>query len=235
MMITQLKTKITNSTYIYIDTLKEPINEEKRVYAINWFNTRSLWMYNLYNFLASSQVEKVGGRAFLKAKVGNILLGDKEDFREILLIVTYPTLTDFTKLVKMPLFIIVSLFRIFSVKDFTFGFTHKKDGLQLNETTYIGDFYAIHHYRGESYIHERIQALCQEKKIKIYYLGKSVATLSTGDKETATEQTPSLLDGIVLFKADEEAVLENFLGSEAYLNITRKTQSSFIALIDRIL
>lgn len=234
-MTTQLKTKITNSTYIYIDATKESIDKEKRVYAVNWFNTRALWVYNLYNFLATSQVKKVGGRAFFKAKVSKTLLGDKKDFRKVLLIVTYSKLTNFTQLVKMPLFIFVSLFRIFSVKDFTFSFTHKDETLQLNETSATDGFYAIHHYRSVTSIKEEIKALCQEKKIEIYYLGDTVATLSTGDKEKATEQTLSLLDGIVLFKANDEALLESFLTSINYLHITQKTQSSFIGMIDRIL
>ncbi len=57
-----LKRQLTKSISIEVipvDGSKE-INE--RVWAINWFNFKRKWLYNLYNLLASKYVVQVGGQ-----------------------------------------------------------------------------------------------------------------------------------------------------------------------------
>ena len=36
------------------------------VYAVNWFNTRSAWLYDFYNLIAARSVLAVGGVPILK-------------------------------------------------------------------------------------------------------------------------------------------------------------------------
>jgi uncharacterized protein (DUF1330 family) len=229
-----LKANITKNSYVYIESIDGKIDIEKRVYAINWFSTKSLWLYNLYNTLANPMVEKSGGRGFLKARVKKTLYGSKSDYRDVLLIVTYPSLKSFSRLVEMPLFLLVSLLRMFSVKEFTFGFTHRTDDESVKEVPKNQDEYLVHHYKCKEKIDKDIELLCKETNIDIYYMGVISALLSSGD-EKAKEQTPCLMDGVIVFKSTTIKSLEYFVQSEKYQALINKMQSSFIATLDRIL
>ena len=235
-MISQLKVKVTNNTSIYINAIDNEVDETKRVYAINWFNTRSLWLYNFYNFVASPFVKRVGGKVFIKAKVKKTLFGDIDDYRDMLLIVTYPTLLDFIQLVKNKFFIFVSFFRIFSVKEFTFGFTHRVDKTPSIELPTQSGSYAIHHYRTKQNIAQEIEVVAnQEKGVELYYLGETVALLSIGDNINSKEETPSIIDAIAIFRTDNDENMKLFLKDKKYFKIVEKTDSSFIALVERVL
>jgi len=195
-----------------------------------------LWLYNFYNFVASPFVKRVGGKVFIKAKVKKTLFGDIDDYRDMLLIVTYPTLLDFIQLVKNKFFIFVSFFRIFSVKEFTFGFTHRVEKNQSIELPTQSGSYAIHNYRTKQNIAQAIElATNQENGIELFYLGETVALLSTGDNINSKEKTPSIMDAIVIFKADSDEKMRLFLRGQEYSKIIEKTDSSFIALLQRVL
>ena len=231
---TTLSAKITKKNFVYIDSIKGNLDIEKRVYAINWFSTKSLWLYNLYNTLANPMVEKSGGRGFLKGKVKNVLHGEQSDYRDVLLIVTYPNLNKFKKLVEMPLFLLVSLLRMLAVKEFTFGFTQRVDDKSVEEVPKTQDEYVVHHYKSQDSISKEVERLAKESSVEIYYMGEIFALLSSGDEEEK-DQTPCLMDGIVVFKAQEMKTIENFVQGNDYQALISKTQSSFVATLERIL
>lgn len=220
-----LEIKISNSTNVCIEAIKDEINLEQSVYAINWFNTKSMWLYNFYNILATPLVNKVDAKSFIKAKVKKVIIGSVDDDREVLLIVRYPNLLHFKKLLEMKLFLLVSLFRMVSVKDFTFGFTHKLDAEDNFKEEKQKRYYVVHHYKTSHNISLDMKILCQENKIELFYSGEVSALLS---------DVPCLMDGIAIIKSDDENKLEAFCRSEKYKMIIDKTQSSFIAMIDRI-
>jgi uncharacterized protein (DUF1330 family) len=229
-----LKARVTKNNFLYIESIDGEIDIKKRVYAINWFSTKSLWLYNLYNTLANPMVEKSGGRGFLKAKVKKTLHGEQSDHRDVLLIVTYPSLRDFTRLVEMPLFLLVSILRMLAVKEFTFGFTYRVGDESVKEVPKTQGEYVVHHYKSQEHISKDVALLSEEQNIEIYYIGVISALLSSGD-ENKKEQTPCLMDGIIVFRSQTLKELEDFIQSEKYQTLINKTQSSFIATLDRIL
>jgi uncharacterized protein (DUF1330 family) len=229
-----LKASITKNNFIYIESIEGEIDTQKRIYAINWFNTKSPWLYNLYNTLANPMVEKSGGRGFLKGKIKKTLHGIKSEHRDVLLIVTYPSLKHFTKLVEMPLFLLVSLLRMLAVKEFTFGFSHRVDDENVVEVPKTQGQYAVHHYKSKDSISKEVELLSKESNVEVYYMGEIFALLSFGD-EKKKEQTPCLMDGVVVFTSEQMKNIEDFVQREKYQALINKTQSSFIATLERVL
>ena len=104
------------------------LKDDEPVYAINWFNTRSALVYDFYNFLAVRSVRKIGGGPFIKCKLEKTLIDDDTLRRDVLLIVKYPSLVNFRRMLESTMFQLVSLLRTAAVSDFTFGFTKRQDG-----------------------------------------------------------------------------------------------------------
>ena len=94
----------------------ENVQAGSPLFAINWFDTRVAALYHFYNTMAASRVFRIGGKVFMKAKVGKQLVGDSEMKRQFLLIVNYPSPEAFLTLVGDPVFQVISLLRTTAVK-----------------------------------------------------------------------------------------------------------------------
>jgi len=120
---TEVRGKFSNNVDVFIRSVHSDANLDESFYAINWFSTKMEWLYHFYNFLAVRSVLKVGGKPFFKAKVTETLVDDNRGRRDLLLIVNYPNGKKFISLMESTYFKMVSIFRILSVKRFTFGLT----------------------------------------------------------------------------------------------------------------
>jgi hypothetical protein len=231
----EITAKVTNKLDVIIRATRPGINLEESFYAINWFSTKVEWLYHFYNFLASKSVIKIGGAAFFKARVTEIILDELQGKRELILIVRYPGGQNFKALLESTYFKVVSIFRVLSVTDFTFGFTHKIES-DPNSKIEDGLHYAIHHFKTTKKTDEilkNIQAVLP-KNIRIKYSGHTIASLNSQEKNKAMSQIPNLMDGLYIFQSPEEENLRALFKSDAYQTFLSTFQSSHISLLNRI-
>lgn len=232
----EIRGKVTSKTDVLIRANDTNVDLNQPFYAVNWFDTKVEWLYHFYNFLAVKSVRKVGGIAFFKAKVKEVLVGDAKDQRELLLIVRYPSGQQFKSLMQSTYFKMVSIFRILSVSKFTFGFTHK---IQLDKTSKKSDglHYAIHHFKTQKDSTKVINQLSQylPKEVQIKYTGAMIANLYSQEKGAAASQIPNLMDAIIIVQSKDEAAIRAVFASTTYQNTLQKlTSSSSISLLNRI-
>jgi hypothetical protein len=227
-----------------IKSIQTDVPLEQPVYAVNWFNTRFKWMYDYYNLLAAPSVFKIGGSIFFKGVVTKTLYGNEADSREVLLIINYPSGNNFLKLVKGKFFLLVSLLREIAVKQFSFGFTKRLDSTvpSLNENRKRkfdpSKSYAIHHFKTDKPIViflAIISIYAQSKGIKIDYAGQTSSLLFFENRKGRDKQVPCLMDGLILFEGDKEKQVEEFLMSKGFQDKIAQLESSYIALLNRVM
>ena len=220
---------------MFIKSLDKTISLNQPVYAINWFNTRSLWLYNVYNFLGSFSVKKVAGSPFFKARVNEVLYGEEEYQRSVLLIVNYPALENFKQMAENLYFKLVSLLRIAAVKEFTFGFSRRTDAGEYDVQNNQNDkAYVIHHYRADKDIMPQLERLVHRHDVIVLFSARISALLFSGDATQPNEQIPCLMDGIVLLSADNVSQIKNAVADDNYQQVIQQTQCSFIAALERV-
>lgn len=225
------------SAYIFRDA--NHLSEDEPIYAINWFNTKSSLIYDFYNSLAVSCVRKIGGAPFFKGRHVKTLYGHKEDKRDVLLVVRYPSLTNFRVMLKSKVFQGVSIIRMAAVKDFTFGFTKRADnGADLSPMTpneKAETFYGVFHYSGVGEIDTSLAALTLEPSVEIFYRGNIRAHIGTGESSNAATQVPCAMDALTIFKSTDAHALERLAQQEAFAALTAEAESAFFGLYNRIL
>ncbi len=143
----EIECKIAKDRTVIIKAVSPQISLKEPLYAVNWFDTKSKILYNLYNLLASKSVYKVGGKAIFKGIVLEKIQGKQEDHREMLLIVKYPSAYSFKSLIDSLYFKLVSILRIKAVLNFNFGFT-KVYASSYKQIEDKAKTYAIHHLEG---------------------------------------------------------------------------------------
>ena len=145
-----MERQITSGTKILLDPASDTIDGTTPLFAINWFNTRVLWLYNLYNLIASRSVFKIGAKVFFKGRVSRTLLGSPERARQMLLVVNYPNGERLLDMLASRFFQVTSLLRMAAVKDFSFLLNRRVDGPTLLATR-TPEFdsskrWLVHHY-----------------------------------------------------------------------------------------
>ena len=93
-------------------------------------------------------LHKIGGRLFFKGILKKRLEGNDTDERKMLLLVYYPSLLHFIRLLKKKIFQLASILRITSVKEFNFGFCQRlmDEGPPLTKKTDNLN-YVVHHFK----------------------------------------------------------------------------------------
>ena len=234
--------KITSSIRIHITALRSDFNVDQPVYALNWFNSRQLWLYNFYNLLAARSVLKIGGVPFFKARVATVLHGDNADCRSVLLIVRYPDINHFKTMLQSRYFQCVSIIRDLAVAQFTFGFSTRTDMQDVGEFANQNrisksQVYAIHHYRLSkqvSDIAERATELAALHQVKLAFSSCVSARLYPQKGSTPPVAVETIMDGCMLMQADSQARIEQLVVNPDYKALLATTNASFIATLDRI-
>ena len=229
-----IKARISQSMSVFICSVDEDYALSKPVYAINWFDTRLLWLYNFYNLLGAISVKKVGGKPLFKGCVKQVLHGDSPSRRDVLLLVRYPTGENFRQMLESRIFQLISMLRILAVKNFSFGFSRRTDSVKdyLNENTF--SVFAVHHYQSKNDIVEQIRSIAYGFGVDIYFAGRITALLASGDASEANEDVPCLMDGALLLRAESENDITRLVVSDAYRQVVEQTSNSFIATMDRL-
>jgi len=224
-----VEAKITKSISVFIRSVDADYSLREPVYAINWFNTRLLWLYNFYNLLGSMSVKKVGGKPIFKGRVKTVLHGEEHHRRDVLLLVNYPAIENFRQMLESIYFQLVSVLRMLAVKDFTFGFSKPTTKISGFSAAKENKIYAIHHYQGEIEINESIEKIIENSGVSIFYSGSITSLLFSGD-----EQVPCLMDSMILLEADTEDQLRKIIADKRYMDIVEQSRNSFIAILSRV-
>ena len=234
--------RITANLRVLITALRTDFKLDQPVYALNWFNSRSLWLYNFYNFLAARSVLKVGGVPLFKARVATTLYGDDADHRSVVLIVRYPGISQFKNMLETRYFQLVSVIRSLAVAQFTFGFSTRtdiQDDGEFNQHNRISDshIYVIHHYRVSdqvSGIAERAAALAATHQLKLAFSSRVSARLYSQKDSRPPVAVETIMDGCMILQADSQSQIDQWVASTGYKQLLATTDSSFVATLNRI-
>ena len=228
----EISAKVTGSTSVLIKTVGEGHSLNEELIAVNWFDTRTEWLYHLYNSLASRSVKKIGGLPLFKAKVAKDISDDKFR-RDIILIVQYPSGNAFKNLIESNYFKIVSLLRVKAVNRFTFSFTKAVINPKF-EKKYA--FYAIHNYSSrmaKEVILDNIKEV-EQGNISVLYNGYTFAHLSKVIKGQSPEDIEYIVDNVIVYGGDNEEQLTQFLNSASYKAHFGTQQNEYKGLLNRI-
>jgi hypothetical protein len=229
-----LKRDITKTMAVEIIPAGSGDLTTERVWAINWFNYKSKWLYSLYNRLAAPHVINVGGQLLFKGHMQRKIFGSDELGRQTLLIVTYPKIDNFLELLTIKAFQLKSLLRVKSVKDFVFGFTRRldKNEAALPQKYTADNPYLVYHYtdRNET---ESLYELARENGVKVFFHGEKMAQLKRIEEGKEDVVAPFFMDGIMLFEAENEGVIDDFTAKEGFLQINSLQNGSFAGIFTR--
>ena len=229
-----LKRELTKTISVEIIPVGKGDIGTERIWAINWFDYKTKWLYSLYNKLVAPHVIQVGGQLLFKGHLKRALFGEEEFSRETLLIVTYPKVENFLDMLSVKAFQLKSLLRVKSVKNFVFGFTKRVD---KNESAPIvkyngGSSYLVYHYQGNP-DHEKLHELAREQNVKIFFHGEKMAQLKRMEEGKDDVLAPFYMDGILVFEAENEEAVANFAASKGFLQHNIVNKSGFAALFTR--
>ena len=233
---------ITGAVRVHITALRADFDINKPVYALNWFNSRQLWLYNLYNLLAARSVLKIGGVPFFKARVATTLHGNEADYRSVLLIVRYPDISQFKTMLQSRYFQLVSIIRGLAVAQFTFGFSTRTDIQDIEKFSSQhriaeNKAYAIHHYRlsdQATNIAEKATELAASHGVTLAFSSYVSARLYPQKGSADPVAVETIMDGCMIMQADSQSQLEQWVASADYRALLATTDASFIATLDRI-
>jgi uncharacterized protein (DUF1330 family) len=239
-----VKAQVTSTTSILIKAVSGDVDLDldNQVYAINWFNTRFKWLYTFYNMAAARSVFKIGGKVFFKAEVSLTVQGKDEDARKLLLIVNYPSAYSFLELVKDRYFQLVSIFRIVAVKGFTFGFSERLDSKELlqdrRSSIDATKVYGMHHFRTNKAVIDflpQVRDMAAAGGVTLYFAGQISSLLFSANKNGEETQVPCLIDGLLLYEGDSKEQLKSLFKTEDYQDEIKKLDSSYLALLKRVM
>ena len=215
-------------------------DDSAAIFAINWFNLKSNFVYNLYGLLATKYVIKVSGKLFFKGNLIQQLDGDPTNCRKNLLIVSYPSPKHFLKLVSYKFFQFISIFRVFAVKQFCFAFSKNIYSITtIEKKTFTKEqIYLVHHFKGDKTglmnNFDQLASTATEFSVKPFFCGVAYANLV---RESSGVQRPVEfpMDGMILFSADSTKQLETFIACEAFQQFKNNNAENSSYLYSRTL
>lgn len=238
--VPELTARITNSLQVRVQPVRHHWDHHPHpVHAINWFDTRSLWLYNLYNAIAAGSVEKVGGVPLFKGRWQETLYGQQHDQRETLLLVRYPSAENFTSMLANRLFQITSVLREIAVKHFSFGLS-KATTVELSEWGGKDtQHYLVHHWTSTDQgaadeERERFHVAAKHLDVSVAFSARIEYTLALKKANTESTQVPCLMHQLLLLSHTDQRALRNCIASDSYKAALELTDTSYIALMSRI-
>jgi len=200
------------------------------LFAINWFDTRLSVLYHFYNSMAASRVFRIGGKVFIKAKVGEQLAGDSTMKRQFLLIVNYPSPEAFLNLTGDLVFQVISLMRTAAVKRFSFCLNKRYEDPQLLKTRFQDHDetkkYAVLIFKGD--FAEDLRALAKGQSIELLFSSERALTLAV-KKGEIVEGNTAITEKVFLLRADDEEPLETFFSASEFIDASSSWEDFFAA------
>ena len=235
--MSQKSYRVSSKTTIHISASDNQSDLDQPLYAINWFNTKSKSLYNLYGALAFPHVKKVGGEVVFKGKVRETLGGNDKLKRELLLIVKYPNADSFLGLFTQKLFLIKSMLRVKAVKDFVFGFVKMTGGTARSTQKpikYNGDKnYLVHIIKGQSEV--EIQKDNYPSGINLFFDGQKAAYVGRSTDDGEIKNGPFFIDRILIWEAGDKEELKSWENSANNPFKSENKDGNGIFIVDRLL
>lgn len=234
-----LTQKISKDLNISIMSAGPKYSLVEPVWAINWFDVKSKWLYDLYNYMVISHVISISGYPFFKGRLIRRIEGFDIDERELLLIVHYPNPGAFLKMIKSKLFQLKSIIRISTVKDFTFGFMCRQDNgdmLQQKSSNYERNLiYMVHHFKSNNNEVDAIRFKEQAALFDVFthFVGIKSHIIGQRKKSNQLKTAPFIMDGLIVLGAFEESQFQEFLNSPFYQNFINENKSNYLGIFSR--
>jgi hypothetical protein len=234
-----IERQITLGTKIVLDPVNATVDLASPFFAINWFNTRAMWLYSLYNIIAARSVFHVGAGVFFKGRTTATLVGSPDFARQVLLIVNYPSGERFLDLLSGRFFQITSLLRMAAVRDFSFVLNTRADGPGLMQQRRhqfdASQAWAVHNYSSSCDIDEEVAFLknvTAQSGIDLHFASQRGAVVNTEDSEGHRAAMPSITDRIIILKAGNLNQLTTAIRGP-YADFTETVQNSYIGTLAR--
>lgn len=213
----------------------ENVEPGSPLFAINWFDTRFAILYHFYNSVAASRVFRIGGKVFMKAKVGRQLAGDSAMKRQFLLIVNYPSPEAFLNLVGDRVFQVVSLMRTAAVKHFSFCLNKRYEEQQLLDTRFQDHDqtkkYAVLIFKGD--FTEGLKSFAKERSIDVIFSSERALTVAVRNGDTV-DHNAAITEKVFLLRSDDEASLEAFFSCPEFGDVPSSWEDAFAAYLHPI-
>ena len=232
--------EINSKISISISAIDDSVDLDQQLYAINWFNLKRSWLYELYSKLAYPHVIKVGGSPLFKGKLIEKLEGENSYDREVLLIVGYLNADSFLKMVSNKWFQIKSFLRLKAVREFNFGFARRIDNKQQPEasTPYRGNkVYLIHVMQDMTDDKPLFNNDLLELKTKegtLFFSGKKAAVIGQTRKGGKLKNNPFFVERLLVWEGEDAKQLKQFVKSPEYLQIKSMSGKNNLYLFDRL-
>jgi uncharacterized protein (DUF1330 family) len=237
-----MERRITRTTRVVLEGVTPEARLDSPLFAINWFNTRSRRLYDLYNLAAASRVRGVGASVLFKGSLVETLAGSAEEGRQVLLIVRYPSGERFLDLLAGKLFQALSLLRILAVREFSFALNERVDGATPPEPDRLrfepGRAWAIHHFASEADVGQdlaKLEALADSSAVSLRFASRKLAEVAIHPDGEARRALPSLTENVVLFEADTPDRLREALLSAPFQEFALTRSRSYMGLLDRVM
>lgn len=231
----QSSIEINQSTSVVITAANGESELDQPLYAINWFDYKSSFLYKLYSILVLSDVRAVGGKPIIKGEVLEKWEGEDNLDRKVLLVVKYPSADQFLKMVGKKTFQLKSLIRMKAVKRFVFGFTKKAAHSRAASKPGLNDHYLVHLFqgtKGQAGSAATVEQLT-ETGASIYFYGTKTASLGRKRSDRDVEQQPFLLDGVLILHARSLDALHKVRDHQAFSSFKEAHQVNNIYLLKR--
>lgn len=238
-----LSTSLSATEKVLIKPVVEHFDENADLCAINWFDLKIPWMYQLYGLIASRFVRKVSGKLYFKGKLIKKLEGPEDRQRENLLIVCYLNARKFLALIDFKIFRIVSVLRLAAVQRFCFGFAEnlleKANSKGASHPKFCKEqIYLVHHFQGDdNWLRDKRQDLfttARQHQVRVYFCGLTNAHI-VREKSGQQQSAEFFMDGMLLFAANSEIDIENFTRDDIYTTFKRQNSSNSLYLFSRSL
>lgn len=234
-----MERQITRNIRIHLDALREDVNSQKPLFAINWFNTRAMWLYNLYNLVAARSVFKIGGRPLIKGQITQTLTGEENQTRQVLLIVNYPNGERFLDLLSSRYFQVTSLLRMLAVRDFSFVLNHAVHSPEVTESESQppGGAWAIHHYSSDQDAAEElltVQQMTKEAGVTLFFSSHPAFAVRSTDLQGRTTSQDAVTDRVIVLKANRDEVITDAVQGP-YGKFVASVRNSYVGLFKRSL
>ena len=230
-----LRAKIFGEHYVAIRRTPLRTPWEQEVHAVNWFNTRSMFIYNFYNLIAGRSVTRVGGEPMFKGRLTKTLHGTEADSRGVVLVVKYPSAISFGSMLENLYFKAVSIFRTVAVSDFTFCLTQSSTKTTLANAKTDSHSYLVHHFRGNQQVLADAKKVADGSSVELIFSSLKSHDIVTVMAKQNEKPIPAVMDGFLLFRSNEVAALEDFAASNNYQGVIQATDTSFIGLLQRLM
>lgn len=210
---------------------------DQPLWAINWFDLKRAWLYELYNQIVISHVRNIGAYPIFKGKLCKVILENERLKRDMLLIVKYPKASAFLALIANKLFQVKSILRTSSVKHFQLGFMEKlnSEDQKPSHSKYTGKLkYLVHVCEGGT--KSDIQSLLDfaaSLEVFPYFIGSKSALIGIQKEDKKLKTFDFILNHVLVFSSYDNEGLESFVETDLYQQFIHNNKSNFAGLYER--